>query len=102
MFDSPVIRAIKHRFSSVDEIIQGYQTKFADLKSAFEGRAVLETEIAVGRVEDAVDRVQSAVRLLDITVTRVLDIASEAGGCESRSSFGHSDDFRCMQPLRLS
>jgi hypothetical protein len=63
----------------VDEIIQGYQTKFADLKSAFEGRAVLETEIAVGRVEDAVDRVQSAIRLLDITVTHVLDIASEAG-----------------------
>ena len=81
--------------SSVDEIIQGYQTQFADLKSAFEGRVVLETEIAVGRV-------QSAVRLVDITVTRVLDIASEAGGCESRSSFGHSDDFRCMQRLRLS
>jgi hypothetical protein len=57
----------------VDEIIQRYQRKFIDLGTAFQGRAVLETEIAVGRVEDA-------IHLMDITVTRVLGITSDAGG----------------------
>jgi hypothetical protein len=67
------IRATKNRLLPVDDVIQGYQSKFADLKSNFEGRAILETEIAVGRVE-------STVHSIDITVTRVLDAASGAGG----------------------
>jgi len=37
------------------------------------GRAGLETEIAVGTVEDA-------IHLMDITVTLVLGITSDAGG----------------------
>jgi hypothetical protein len=67
-----VVRTVKSHLSSVDVIIQGYQTKFVELKSAFQGRVVIETEIAIGRVE-------SAVRRVDITVTRVLDITSGSG-----------------------
>jgi hypothetical protein len=62
-FRSIGIRAIKNCLLSVDDVIQRYQSKFADLKSNFEGRAILETEIAVGRVE-------STVPSIDITLRR--------------------------------
>lgn len=95
---------MKSRLLSTDGIIQSYQTKFAELKSAFQGRAVLTTEIAVGRVENAVDRVESATRLVDITVTRVLDVASGAGGSldRPRSGLGYPDGWCSIQPRRLT
>jgi hypothetical protein len=77
-----VQRAITNRFTAVDEIIRRYQKKFNDLMTAFEGRAVLETEIAVGRVEDTIN-------LMDITVTRVLGITSDAGGSIYSSQFSN-------------
>jgi hypothetical protein len=62
MFDDTflVTKAAKHVFSSVDEKITLYQEKFKHLMDAFQGLAVLQTEIIV---------------------TRVLDIVSDTGTC---------------------
>ena len=80
---SIAIRAIKNRLLHVDDVIQGYQSKFADLQSNFDRRAILQTEIAVVGVE-------SSICSIDITVTRVLDVTSGAGGRFYRTgnSFG--------------
>ena len=73
-----VAHTVKSHLLSVDVIIQGYQTKFVKLKLAFQGCIILEMEITVSRVENAIDRVESTVRWVDITVTCILDI-SDAG-----------------------
>jgi hypothetical protein len=44
-------RAVENTFSqTVDTKIQDYESKFKNLKDAFQGRAVLETEIIVSRM----------------------------------------------------
>src|SRR5262245_10274837 len=85
-----VQQALRNQLIAEDEIIQSYQRKFKDLKTAFNGRAVLETEMAVGRVEDA-------IHLMDITVTRVLGITSDAGEllCRTLHFFSWSHGSRC-------
>ena len=90
------IRAIKNRLLSVDDVIQGYRSKFADLQSNFERRAILQTEIAVVGTE-------STIRSIDITVTRVLDVTSGAGGRFYRidDSFGCAHDLCYLQRLWL-
>ena len=83
------IRAIKNRLLPVDDVIQGYQFKFADLQSNFERRAILQTEMAVVGI--------------DITVTRVLDVTSGAGARFYRTgnSFGCAHDLCYIQRLWL-
>jgi|SRR5882762_1073931 len=54
-----VAHTVKSHLLSVDDIIQGYQTKFVELKSAFQGQLILEMEITVSRVENAVDRIEA-------------------------------------------
>ena len=48
---SPGKRAVRNSFiSDVDSKIDTYEDKFKELKSAFQGRAILQTEIAVMRL----------------------------------------------------
>jgi hypothetical protein len=47
-----VIRAAKHLFTSVDQKIDMYKQKFKHLSEAFQGYAVLQTEIMVTRILD--------------------------------------------------
>ena len=90
------IRAIKNRLLPIDDVIQGYRSKFADLQSNFERRAILQTEMAVIGVE-------STIRSIDITVTRVLDVTSGAGGRFYRTgnNFGCAHDLCYLQRLWL-
>ena len=50
----PVKRTAKHLLTSVNDKITLYQDKFKDLKEAFQGYAILQTEIIVTRVLDVV------------------------------------------------
>ena len=90
------IRAIKNCLLPIDDVIQGYQSKFADLRSNFDRRAILQMEIAVAGME-------STTHLIDITVTRVLDVTSGAGGrfYQTGNSFGCAHDLCYLQRLWL-
>jgi L-asparagine transporter-like permease len=49
-----VIKAVKHLFTSVDEKVDTYKETFKHLRDAFQGYAVLQTEIMVTRILDIV------------------------------------------------
>jgi hypothetical protein len=49
------IRVLEHILSDADNKIKQYEDKFKELKSAFQERAVLQTEITVLRILDIVD-----------------------------------------------
>jgi len=72
-------RILKNILSDVDDTIKQYETKFGELKSAFQGRAVLRTEITVLRVLDQVENIGKRLRLcLMASLTKILlDIAAE-------------------------
>jgi hypothetical protein len=61
-------KAVKHSISDVDDQVQQYVDKFAELKSAFQGRVVLHVDITVLRILDKVEDLgeQISVTLADI------------------------------------
>lgn len=48
-------RLLEHILSDADSKIKQYEDKFEELKAAFQGRAVLETEITVLRILDMLE-----------------------------------------------
>jgi hypothetical protein len=56
------MRILKNILSDVDDTIKQYETKFGELKSALQGRAVLRTEITVLRVLDQVENIGKQLR----------------------------------------
>jgi hypothetical protein len=53
----PGKRTVKNFISDTDSRIRQYETKFQELKLAFQGRAILQIEIAVLRILDNVDNI---------------------------------------------
>lgn len=48
-------RAVRNAFSDVDDTIKGFEDVFAGLRKEFEGDAVIETEISVLRIWNALE-----------------------------------------------
>jgi hypothetical protein len=63
---------VENTFSqTVDTKIQEYQSTFKDLKDAFQGRAVLQTEITVSRMLGAVNSLSKQIHpFRNIRLTR--------------------------------
>lgn len=57
-------QALENTFNkTVDSKIREYENKFRDLKDAFQGRAVLQTEITVSRILGIVDSLGKQIYL---------------------------------------
>jgi hypothetical protein len=50
-------RTVKNFMSDTDNRMKQYEAKFEELKLAFQGRAVLQTELTVLRILDSVDHI---------------------------------------------
>ncbi|KDR65874.1 hypothetical protein GALMADRAFT_232848 [Galerina marginata CBS 339.88] len=71
-----IVKAVKNLFSTVDDAVQEYKTRFQEIRKAFDSRAILNTEITVMRM---------AKETFDIAVTLNLNDIPYAGGARYKS-----------------